>query len=321
MSLKSASNKKEIFASVVIPTRNSIAALKVILPKLCEALENEFTNYEVIIVDDASKDETENSVATLLLRLKAVRYLRLTREFGDQIATFAGLEQSIGDCTVVFHPEMDPLEIVIPAILQCSQSEGVVYGENARHQAYHGIVLWLSKLFHYYCERYLDLYLPDKATDFRVFNRQVLNAITQIKDRYPLLRLYGSTVGVKSLAYPYKPITVLKTERKSIFERINEGIEIIVASTKHPLRFVTRLGFALGVVIFLNDLRAFQLSVLLSGLSWLMIFSILLIFGEYLGRILEESVNRPLYYVLYEKNSNVSLVDQRKNIVEASFKE
>ncbi len=314
-------NKKEIFASVVIPAHNSVQALKAILPMLCEALEEEFSNYEVIIVDDASKDETENTVAGLLLRLKAVRYLRLTREFGDQIATFAGLEQSIGDCTVVFHPEIDPLEIVVPAILHCSQSEGVVYGENARHQAYHGIVLWLSKLFHYYCERYLDLYLPHKATDFRVFNRQVLNAITQIKDRYPLLRLYGSTVGVKSLAYPYKPITTLKTEKKSVFERINEGIEIIVASTKHPLRFVTRLGFSVGVIIFLNELRAFELSAFLSGFSWLLIFSILLIFGEYLGRILEESQSRPLYYVLYEKNSNVLLVDQRKNIVEAAFRE
>ncbi len=321
MSLKSNSSKKEIFASVVIPARNSAAALKLILPKLCEQLENEFTNYEVIIVDDASKDETENAVAILLLRLKAVRYLRLTREFGDQIASFAGLEQSIGDCTVVFHPEIDPLEIVVPAILQCSQGEGVVYGENARHLEYHGPVLWLSKLFHLYCERFLDLYLPHKATDFRVFNRQVLNAITQIKDRYPLLRLYGSTVGVKSLAYPYKPIAPLKTEKKSVFARINEGIEIIVASTKHPLRFVTRVGFGVGLLVFINDLLSLQLGTILSGFTWFMLFAILLIFGEYLGRILEESVNRPLYYVLYEKNSNVSLVDQRKNIVEATFKE
>lgn len=315
------SNKKEIFASVVIPTRNSAPALKAILPQLCEALESAFTNYEVIIVDDASKDETENLVSTLLLKLKAIRYLRLTRKFGDQIATFAGLEQSIGDCTLVFHPEMDPLEIVVPAIFQCAQSEGIVYGENARHQEYRGVVLWLSKLFHFYCERYLRLYLPHKATDFRAFNRQVLNAITQIKDRYPLLRLYGSTVGVKSLAYPYKPIATLKTEKKSVFERINEGIEIIVATTKHPLRIVTRFGFAVGLVIFLNDMRSLQFGVILGGLSWLILFSILLIFGEYLGRILEESQNRPLYYVLYEKNSNVSMVDQRKNIIEASFKD
>ncbi len=314
-------HKKEIFASVVIPTRNEAQTLKEILPSLCDALEQEFTNYEVIIVDDASKDETENVVSVLLIKLKAIRYLRLTRKFGDQIATFAGLEQSIGDCTLVFHPAIDPLEIVVPAILQCAQSEGIVYGENARHLAYHGPVLWLSKLFHMYCERYLRLYLPHKATDFRAFNRQVLNAITQIKERYPLLRMYGSTVGVKSLAYPYKPLKALSSEKKSVLERINEGVEIIVATTKHPLRFVTRCGFGVGLLVFLNELRSFQIGSILGGLSWLLIFSILLIFGEYLGRILEESQNRPLYYVLYEKNSNVSLVDQRKNIVEASFKD
>ncbi len=308
--------KKEIFASVVIPARNSAALLKTMVPKLCKALEDEFTNYEVIIVDDASKDETENVVAGLLLKLNAIRYLRLTREFGDEIATFAGLEQSIGDCTAIFHAEIDPVEIVVPAILQCASSEGIVYGENANHQSYSGLTLLLSRMFHFYSERYLDIQLPEKATDFRVFNRQILNAITQIKDRYPLLRLYGSTVGVKSLAYPYKPIGT--RESVSMFDRVNEGVEIIVASTKHPLRFVTRIGFAVGLIAFLLSLRHLQIEAIFEGLCWLLLFSIFLIFGEYLGRILEESQNRPLYYVLYEKNSNVSLVDQRKNIVEVS---
>ncbi len=308
--------RKEIFASVVIPVRNQAQILKKILPDLASALEENFTNYEVIVVDDASRDDTENAMATLLLKLKAIRYLRLTREFGDEISAFAGLEQSIGDCTVVYHPEIDPLEIVVPAILKCSESEGIIYGENARHQNYHGIVLWLSKIFHYYCERYLEIRLPRKATDFRVFNRQILNAITQIRDRYPLLRLYGSTVGVKSLAYPYVPLQALKIEKNSLFRRITEGIEIIVASTKHPLRLVTRMGLFLGVVSFFWSLKSFGIEAILQSLCWLFLFLILTIFGEYLGRILEESQSRPLYYVLYEKNSNVTLVDQRKNIVE-----
>jgi glycosyltransferase involved in cell wall biosynthesis len=308
--------RKEIFASIVIPVRNQGLILKKVLSDLSIALEDRFTNYEIIVVDDASSDDTENIVANALLRLKAVRFLRLTREFGVEICAFAGLEQSIGDCTVVYHPETDPLEIIVPAILKCSESEGIIYGENARHKDYHGLVLWLSNIFHYYCEHYLEIRLPHKATDFRVFNRQILNAITQIRDRYPLLRLYGSTVGVKSLAYPYVPLQELKIEKNSLFRRITEGIEIIVASTKHPLRLVTRIGLGVGLVSFVWSFTSLSMDRLLLGLCWLFLFLILTIFGEYLGRILEESQSRPLYYVLYEKNSNVSLVDQRKNIVE-----
>jgi len=325
--------KIDKFVSVIAPLYNSEDIVTQYIEETISILKNNYTNYELVLVDDGSKDNTVNLVASLLGQYEGIRLVRLSREFGEEIAITAGLETVIGDFTVVMIPYIDPPSKIPEFVQNCIDGSDVVFGVR-RTRKHEG---WFTRkatgVFYWYCHKFLKLNLTKNATQFCCMSRQVVNAIIQIKDSYRYLRLFSSYVGYIRKPIVYDPKKPKKTTRtRSFGESFSQALTIIMENSAHPLRFVSWMGMFAAisnliyagyiVAVYLlkeNVIEGWTTLSLQNAGQFFLITVILTALCEYTGRILSRLQNRPLYYLMNEQNSSILLIDRdRHNIVEES---
>jgi glycosyltransferase involved in cell wall biosynthesis len=328
--------KSDCFVSVVAPFQDASAVIETFIGKTIPILEENFKNYELLLIDDGSQDDSLRKVQALLAQLKGIRVIQLSRRFGTDVAISVGLESVIGDYVVVMLPSMDPPDL-IPQIVERSLSGiDVVFGVRAGPIREGWLYQAGSRLFHWYCERFLQLKLPRHSTQLRCLSRKALNAITQIKDFHRYLRLYSSYVGYPQQEFLYSPIDqdVQKPGRRFL-GAVSTCIDLIIENSRHPLRIVTwtcvfaamlNLSYIVLIVViyfFKPDVTPGWTSISFqSAFQFLLITLMFTILSEYIGRILERLRERPFYFVMNEQMSSVLLVEKdRYNIVTESPKE
>lgn len=325
--------RSDAFVSVVVPIRDRMDYAAGFVREVHAILERTYANFEVILVDDGSTDGTGESLRQLLKELDGLRLLRLSRPFGREATILAGLDSSIGDYIVVILPESDPVELIPPMVERCRLGSGVVVGVEENPARQRGLAGLASKCFHWYCRKQLHLNLHPGSRFFRVFSRSALNAVLQIQDRVRNLRYLSGVVGFDADPFPYRPHwRVDRPPRRRFTRALSEGIGIILANTRHPLRFVTdlglvasaiNLGYALYSVIAtgpgsVGD-RGWSVVALQLGIMFFVLFVVLAVLAEYVGLVLWETRSRPAYFVAREEQSNlVKGLVQRRNVVNES---
>ncbi|HZN91418.1 MAG TPA: glycosyltransferase family 2 protein [Myxococcales bacterium] len=324
---------RDCFVSVVAPLSDDSAILGAFVDEAVGVLRAGFANYELVLVDDGSVDDTAAAVTPLLERHPCLRYIRLSRSFGPEAAIASGLDSTIGDFVVVMTPDTDPPQL-IPQMVDLARSGiGTVYGVRRTRR---GDPWWLragASAFYFFCARLLGVRLAKNSTHFRVLSRQTVNAVTRIKDRNRYLRVLTASVGYSAKAISYEPLARHGRDRHKTFSQsVSLAINIMVTQSTHPLRLVSWLGLGaslvnlgyLGYVVLVYLLKSkvaegwTTLSLQVGGMFFL-VFLILSVMAEYLGRLMEETRERPLYHVLEERSSNVLLADpERRNVVSES---
>ena len=315
-----------VFVSVVCRLRDEAALVEPFLDALSRVLRAHYENYEIVLVDDGSTDGTAARVKELLSRFDCVRLLRLSRKFGLDVALTAGLESAIGDYVVTLSPALDP-PALIPELVALSQRENAaVYGVAAHRQRplLHRLG---ARLFHWACRRLLELPLTPGATHFRVLSRQAVNAIVEIKDNDRHLRALTPYIGYATRTFTYEPLQ--PAQRESLVAAADTAISIVVSNSSRPLRLVGWLAVLasglnvayVGYVFLVNVFKPTvaegwtTLSLQNAGMFFLL-FLILAVVTEYVGRILNETRERPLYYIAEEANSSVLVASaDRRNVV------
>jgi glycosyltransferase involved in cell wall biosynthesis len=324
----------DCFASVVAPVRNDSAIIEAFIEETVPILRDNFKNYELILIDDGSQDDTVSKIQGMLARFQGIRLMRLSRRFGEEVAISAGLETVIGDFVVVMLPFMDPPRL-IPALVERSmEGVDVVFGVSSTPGHKGWFYSTCSTLFFWYCERFLQVQLPKNSTQLRCLSRKALNAITQIKDSYRYLRHFSSYVGYPQQQFLYTPIDRgAHQHQKGVLAAINTGLDLIVENSRHPLRTVTWAGVAAGIIniiyvlvitliyFFKSDLTRGWTSLSLQSAGQFFLLTLMFtILSEYVGRILERLRDRPFYYVMDEMMSSVLLVDRNRfNVVTESM--
>lgn len=325
--------KIDRFVSVTAPLYNAEEFVVSYIEDTIDVLNKHYTNYELVLVDDGSQDNTVGMVTSLLNQYEGIRLLRLSREFGEEIAITAGLDTVIGDYTIVMLPHMDPPTKIPELVQQCIDGSDVIFGIR-RTRADEG---WLTRkataLFFWYCHRILKLDLTENATQFRCMSRQAVNAIIQIKDTSRYLRLLSSFVGYAKKAIIYDPIYRGKNTRKTSFSTsLKQALTIIMENSVHPLRFVSwmglfaatsnliYIGYIVAIYLFKETVMEGWTTLSLQNASQFFFIAIILTaLCEYTGRVLNRLQNRPLYHQMPERNSSILLVNRnRPNIVENS---
>lgn len=325
--------KRDAFVSVIVPVFNENTYIADFVRHCHSVLAHTYANYELIVVDDGSSDGTGSAVASLLKSIDGLRLLRLSRPFGREAAVLAGLDSSIGDYVVVMLPVSDPVEIIPDMVEQCRRGSGIVVGVE-KEPAVRSLPAQLaSKFFHWYCRRHLGLELHRGSRFFRVFSRTALNAVLQIKDRVRNLRHLSGIVGFDADQFLYSPIWRTATPiSRQLWEDVSEGVHVILANSRHPLRFVTVLGLGASILnlLYIGYIIAVYLAKpnvaagwttlsLQQGVMFFLIFVILTVLAEYVGLVLWETRERPAYFVAKEEQSNLSLkVAERRNVVTES---
>lgn len=329
--------RSDCFVSVVAPLDNDEDIVREFVEDVIAVLRREYTSYELVLVDDGSTDATVEHVSQTLPVHECIRLIRLSRRFGREEAIAAGLDSAIGDFVVVMTPESDPPELIPEIVERCRKAGcGVVSGVRTTRR---GEPLYLrigARLFSWYTHRIMKLDVPRDSTDFHAFNRQSVNAITRIKDRLRYLRTFSAWVGYGRATMPYEPIRRRPRPRsKSLGQAVNLAINLIVANSTHPLRVAAVLSglSAAGSAVFAavslirlivgNEPRpAWAPLAVAAALAGTFLFATLAILCEYTGRLLSETQDRPLYFVLEERNSSVLIAHEaRKNVVTDSTRE
>jgi dolichol-phosphate mannosyltransferase len=266
------------------------------------------THYEIVLVADGADDATVSQTGALLARHDFVRLLTLSRHFGEETAIAAGLDVAIGDFVVVMLPNMDPPSLM-PAFVERAQADAdIVYGVRLHR---HAEPLWYragARLFYWYMNAVVQAGIPEDSTQYRCMTRQVVNAITQIRDPDRYLRLLTSYIGFRKQPLPYAPIN--RSGRPTVRPKgdaLNLARALVFDHTTHPLRIASwgLVAAALLQVVFTRH-----------GFQFLGISVVLALLAEYVGALTRRTRDRPAYYVREEQTSAVLLREERPNVVE-----
>ena len=305
----------ESLISIVAPLeRDTKATVVAFVEETVAVLRELVTHYEIILVDDGVSLDTVAAVRALLERYDFVRFLRLSRHFGEETAIAAGLDVAIGDYVIVMLPNMDPPSL-IPEFFERVRGEAdIVYGLRLHRKTE---PLWYragAKLFYWYINSVVKAAIPKDSTQFRCMSRQVVNAITQIRDPDQYLRLLTSYIGFSKEALPYAPIN--RTGEPTVRpkgEAVNLARALVMDHTTHPLRTVLWIGVV--IAIFNTIVVAAQSGQMHDAVAFLVLSIMLAFVGEYVGGLSRRMRDRPAYYVREEHTSSVLLREERRNVV------
>lgn len=328
--------KIDCFVSVIAPIYNDSEIIESYVNEVMKVLSNNYTNFELVLIDDGSTDDTVTMIAEMLSHQKCIRLIRLSRTFDLETAISAGIESAIGDYVVVMLPDLDPPEL-IPSMVDLARGGiSTVFGIR-KCRGDEPIFLRIgASLFYWYCNSVLKLHIPKNTTHFRVLSRQVVNALIRTKGRLRYLHTLSTHVGYSNQSFFYDIINRRKKPRtKKLSEAINLGINIIIANSFQPMRLIRWIGILISafnaayalyvVLVYLikeNVAEGWGTQSLHLSVMFFFIFVILTILCEYISVLLAENKEGPLYYILDEKNSSVTFAsEERKNVVDKTVED
>ena len=301
--------------SVIVPCFNEEEVIEHTNERLARALGEITPDFEIIYVDDGSKDRT----AELLHRIQAaspkVRVIRLSRNFGHQIAVTAGVEYAHGEAVVLIDADLqDPPEVIADMVAKWREGYHVVYGQRVDRPGETKFKLWTAKMFSRFINSLSEVPIPLDTGDFRLMDRSVVDALNRMKEKHRLLRAMTSWVGFRQVAVPYsRAERFAGTSKYPLRKMLVLAIDGIVSFSAVPLKIVTTVGLAFSALSVLGILYAIvqRLFTDIWVPGWTLIFiTVLLIgglqfiflgvMGEYIGRIYSEAKNRPLFLVMEE---------------------
>ncbi len=294
-------------------------------------MEEHYEDHEIILVDDGSLPNKADEIAAILSTTSSVRCLYLSKPSVFGIAAIAGLQSAIGDFSVILDPSTDSADEIVPIISKAIQGFDVVYGVDPNSKKRRGLGRLAESLFHWYVSKFVHVQVPRFVTSLRCFSRSAANALTDNDRAHTLYRYSNSVIGFRSAAFQYDVRPSHSTISKSLGEAINEGLEIILDNSLHPLRTVSKLGVALatlnlfyiGYVITTYLVRDdvvtgwATVSLQVSGL-FLCVLLMLAAISEYVGRLISAAHRNPAYIIRGERSSSVMITDERTNVVTES---
>jgi len=314
----------ESLISIVAPLEDdTTSAVAAFVEETVGVLRELVTHYEIILVDDGASEATVKAVRALLERYDFVRFLRLSRHFGEETAIAAGLDVAIGDYVVVMLPNMDPPALIPQFFERARNDADIVYGVRLNRKSE---PLWYrlgARVFYWYINSVVGAGMPADSTQYRCMSRQVVNAITQIRDPDRYLRLLTSYIGFRKEALPYAPIN--RTGHPPIRpkgEALNLARALVMDQTTQPLRLAAWLAvlvaFADMAFVGIRAAAGGTLAGMLGAVQFLSLAIVLAMIAEYVGGIARRMRDRPAYYVREEHTSSVLLREERTNVVGAT---
>ncbi|HET8653177.1 MAG TPA: glycosyltransferase family 2 protein [Gaiellaceae bacterium] len=298
--------------SVVVPVYNEDETLPELARRLGAMLDALGETWEVLVVDDASQDDTFRLLLELHQRDERFKPIRLARNFGHQAAISAGIDLALGDAVVIIDGDLqDPPEVVPELVARWREGYDVVYGVRIRREGESWFKRITAALFYRLLQRMAQTDVPLDAGDFRLVDRRVVDAFTLLRERNRYVRGMFGWVGFNQIGVPYERDARYAGDRKYSYRKsLKLAVDGIVSFSTVPLRAVLAVGFVIALGSFLLGLFAIVsriggwystpgwasllLAIALLGGVQLILTGVV---GLYVGRIADEVKARPLYVV------------------------
>ncbi|MBN2536487.1 MAG: glycosyltransferase family 2 protein [Spirochaetales bacterium] len=298
--------------SIVVPAYNEEAVLTESYKRLKKVMDETTEPYEIIFVNDGSRDRTPEIAAGICEQDKKTKLINFSRNFGHQIAISAGMDHASGQAVVVIDADLqDPPEIIPRMIEKWKQGYDVVYGKRLKRKGESIFKKVTAALFYRFLKSMTSVTIPVDVGDFRLIDRKVCDTMKLIREKNRFVRGLVSWAGFRQTAVEYIREERFAGETKYPLKRmIRFAFDGITSFSYKPLKIATTLGIlcSLGGFIYLVIVLYQALILKMTWPGWASSISITLIFngiiliilgiiGEYIGRIYDESKNRPLYVI------------------------
>jgi polyisoprenyl-phosphate glycosyltransferase len=298
--------------SVIIPMYNEESNIDDLLKRLETILVQLDLNYEIVCVDDGSKDNTLGYLVAHQQRNSSIKVISLSRNFGKDIAMTAGIDYARGQAVILMDADLqDPPELIIELVTRWCEGYEVVYTVRRSRQGESCLKRLTAHLFYQVLDRLSSTPIPRNAGDFRLLDKNVVETLRQLPERSRFMKGLISWVGFRQTAVHFdRPPRLHGKTKWNYWKLWNFALDGITAFSSVPLKVWTYLGvmisgLALCYAAFLV-LRTLILGIDVPGYASLMVVILTLggvqlltlgIIGEYLGRVYNEVKNRPIYLV------------------------
>jgi glycosyltransferase involved in cell wall biosynthesis len=298
--------------TVVVPAYNESAGLRDFHARLAAVFDRLSLACTVLYIDDGSRDDTWQVIESLAASDARVASLRLSRNFGKELALTAGLDHTDADAVVVIDADLqDPPELIPDFVARWQEGYDVVFGTRIARDGETWIKRTTAAAFYRVMERLSSTPIPRDTGDFRLMSRRAVDALRGMRERHRFMKGLFAWVGFRQVALPYhRDARHAGSSSFNYWKLWNFALEGITSFSSVPLRMATYVGlvtafaaFGFGVWIMLKTLLwgdpvagypSLMVVMLFLGGVQLMALGII---GEYLGRLYEEVKARPLYLI------------------------
>jgi len=299
--------------SILIPAYNEELVLDQLMARLGN-LANDVKNYEFefLFVNDGSRDKTLDIIKEFAEKDDRVSYVNLSRNFGKEIGMIAGLDHVTGDATVIIDADLqDPPELIPQMITFWEEGYDDVYAKRKSREGESWLKKFTSRMYYKTLQNVTHIPIQEDTGDFRLLDRRVVEALKQFRESQRNTKAMFSWVGFhkKEILYDRDPRAAGET-KWNYFKLVNLAIDGITSFTTAPLRIATYTGVAVSILAFLFLIylvfRTIFFGTDLAGYASTMAVILFLggvqllslgIIGEYVGRIFNETKQRPLYLI------------------------
>jgi polyisoprenyl-phosphate glycosyltransferase len=299
--------------SILIPAYNEQEVMEHLYHRLGTlANDNKSYEFEFLFVNDGSRDKTMDIIKEYAAADERVAYLDLSRNFGKEIAMLAGLDHATGDATVIIDADLqDPPELIPEMIKFWEQGYDDVYAKRNSREGESWLKKFSSKLYYRILQKATHITIQQDTGDFRLLDKRCVDALTQIRESQRYTKGMFSWIGYnkKEITYDRDPRHAGET-KWNYAKLINFAIDGLTSFTTAPLRISSVLGFIVSLAAFIfiviiiiktamfgDPVEGYpSLMAVVLFLGGLQLLSLGVI-GEYIGRIFNETKNRPLYFV------------------------
>ena len=311
--------------TILVPAYNEEEALPFLYERVSKIMdEMKKYEFELLFVNDGSKDNTLNEIKELREKDKRISYVDFSRNFGKEIGMIAGLDYATGDCVIIMDADLqDPPELIPQMVELWEQGYDDVYAQRKSRAGETWLKKFTSKMYYKVLQSLTRIEIQKDTGDFRLLDRRCVNALKKMRETSRCSKSMFSWIGYKKKAILYDRDPRIAGKTKWNYKKlIDLAIDGITAFTTSPLRISTYISIPTFLALFIYfiyviikcirlniAIQAYQAIILLilffAGVQIVLIG----IMGEYLGRIFNESKNRPLYLV-NEYNGEKELNDK-----------
>ena len=298
--------------SIVVPAYNEEEVLTEFHETVDKALSKLPIDLEIVYINDGSTDNTLNIINGLMDNDNRITLIDLSRNFGKEIALSAGLHKAAGDAVVVIDADLqDPPELIPELIKEWQNGYDVVYAKRTQRDGESLLKKTTAHFFHRLIQRVGKFSMPEDTGDFRILSRRAVNALNTFKEHHRFMKGLFAWIGFKQKAVFYKRESRRAGKSKWNYWRLwNFALDGITSFTIAPLKISTYIGtvtalsaFGYGIYMVIetllhgNEVPGYpSLIVIILILGGIQLVAIGIL-GEYLGRIFNETKQRPLYFI------------------------
>lgn len=307
---------KNIQLSVVVPLFNEEDNVNALFDRIHKVLGEMDLTTELIFVNDGSKDKTLAKVFIIAQEHKWVKYIDFSRNFGHQLAIFAGIERANGQYIVVMDGDgQDPPECIPELYEKALSGYEVVYAKRRKRKGENFMKKFTAKVFYRILARITQIEIPVDTGDFRIIHRKIRDILVTMPEQHKYIRGQISWIGFNQTFIEYDRDERMHGETKFTYKKMMRfALDGISSFSTWPLKVATITGFVVSGASFLlivyslyqkffgyteRGWTSMQISILFLGGIQLIGIGIL---GEYLGRVSDNVKNRPHYII---RNTNL----------------